>query len=135
MRAWWKEADTIVRVRVGSQAAYDELHEASDDLWIMTALEATVLEAFKPHPHAATGSTIPITHPGGTLMRSDGLETHRTNAFPPPANGTEWFLFLSWREDEQRFWITCLEDGALQVVDGRSYLINGGLNPTACRPR
>jgi hypothetical protein len=133
LRGWWNEADTIVRVRIDSQAAYDELHEASDDPWIMTALEATVLEAFKPHPHAATGSTMPITHPGGTLMRSDGLETHQTNGFPPPANGTEWFLFLSWREDEQRFWITYLEDGALQVVDGKLVALEGASLSTRWR--
>ena len=68
---------------------------------------------------------MPILHPGGTLTRADGAETHETNGFPPPANGTEWFLFLLWDEGKQRFWINYLEDGALQVVEGELVPVEG----------
>src|SRR5688500_10616590 len=99
LRGWWKEADTIVRARVDTQLAYCEHHDAADDPSIIAALEAAVQEAVKPHPPAARGSTLAITHACGTLRRSDVMETHGTYAFTPPANGTEWFLFLSGPED------------------------------------
>jgi hypothetical protein len=50
------------------------------------------------------------------MMRVDGPETHTENNFPPPEVGTEWFLFLYWREDRQEFWIAYLDEGAFQVV-------------------
>ena len=117
LRGWWKEADAIVRVRVDSQFAYDQL-ELGIDPFILTELEVTVLEVFKHHERAVSGATMAITHPGGTLMGRNGPETHETNGFPPPPNETEWFLFLRWEKDDQRFWISYLEDGAMQVVDG-----------------
>lgn len=116
LRSWWKEADAIVRVRVDAQFAYEEVDDAATGPSILTELEVAVSEVFKPHARGVpAGATMTITHPGGTLVRRNGSETHQTNAFPPPANGTEWFLFLQWDEDDQRFWISYLEDGALQV--------------------
>ena len=49
-------------------------------------------------------------------MRTD-LKTHTTNGFPPPANGTEWFLFVEWNADSRQFWISYLDGGAFQVID------------------
>ena len=119
LRGAWKDADAIARVRVDSQFAYDHFVEFWPEPIIQTELEMTVLEVFKSHPHAVgAGASLPISHPGGTLMRADGEEMHETNGFAPPTNGTEWFLFLRWDEREQRFWINYLEDGALQVVGG-----------------
>ena len=122
----WKDADAIVRVRVDSQFAYDHFAESWPEPIIQTELEVAVLEVFKSHPHAVgPGASMPILHPGGTLTRTDGAETHETNGFAPPANGTEWFLFLAWDDGEQRFWINHLEDGALQVVGDELVPVEG----------
>jgi hypothetical protein len=131
LRTWWKVADAIVRVRVDSQFAYDEVDEVTTDPSILTDLEVTMLEVFKPHPFAVpAGATMTITHPGGTLLRPDGSETHETNAFPPPANGTEWFFFLQWDEDDQRFWVSYLEDGAFQVQHDGSLIPTRAAHPS-----
>jgi hypothetical protein len=106
LRGWWKDADAIVRVRVDSQYPYDHFTDSSPESIVQTELMVAVLEVFKSHPRAVgAGAAMPILHPGGTLTRADGAETHETNGFPPPANGTEWFLFLRWDEGDQRFWI------------------------------
>lgn len=126
LRGAWRDADAVMRVRVDSQFAYDHFVEFRPEPIIQTELEVTVLEVFKSHPQGVgAGASMPILHPGGTLMRADGEEMHETNGFAPPANGTEWFLFLRWDEGEQRFWINYLEDGALQMVGGDLVPVEG----------
>lgn len=115
---WWRQSDAVVRVRINSHSPYDDLRDVTYRPNILSRVEATVLDAFKLHRRGVgPGATMTITHPGGTMMRIDGAETHTTNDFPPPTPGTEWFLFLSWREDRQEFWIAYLDQGAFQVVD------------------
>jgi hypothetical protein len=116
---WRKVAAGIVRVRINSHRVYDR----SPEDWrpyIHTELEVTVLDVFKLHPRAASvGGTMTITHPGGTLERDEAFYVSTTNGFPPPAVGTEWILFLSRYEDTNMFWISSLQYGAFEIVDGR----------------
>ena len=116
---WRKVAAGIVRVRINSHRAYDRSSEDGRP-YIHTELEVTVLDVFKLHPRAASvGGTMSITHPGGTLERSEAFYVSTTNGFPPPAVGTEWILFLYWNEETDEIWISSLQYGAFEIVDGR----------------
>lgn len=116
---WSHHADAIVRVRIDAHRTFEEYRDAEREPDIMTELLATVLEVFKLHPEGVgAGATMAITHPGGIILREDGPEMHETNGFPPPAVGTEWFLFLRWQQETRQFWISYLEHGAFQVLNG-----------------
>ena len=121
---WWKESAGIVRVQINSHRTYDRDRELSSRPYIHTELDVTVLDVFKLHPRAAgVGGTMTITHPGGTLERPDAYYVSTTNHFPPPPLGTEWILFLYWNKDTDEFWISSLQYGAFEVVDGKVALL------------
>ena len=116
---WWNQADSVIRARVNSQRSYDDHRSGLDQPDIMTDLELLLLEVFKQHSHGVgPGATMALTHAGGTLRREDGPETHVTNSFSPPPNGSEWFLFLRWSDETQRYQIMYFEQGAFEVVHG-----------------
>ena len=117
---WWKESAGIVRVRINSHRTYDSNPEPEPMPYIHTELEVTVLDVFKLHPRApGVGGTMAITHPGGTLEKADAIYVSIANHFPPPPVGTEWILFLYWDKDTDQFWISSLQYGAFEIVDGR----------------
>jgi len=80
---FWSKADAVVRVRIESYVPYHD-YGGTYRPDILSAVEATVLDVFQRHARGVSpGATMTITHPGGTMMRVDGLETQTVNAFSP----------------------------------------------------
>lgn len=115
-REWRERADAVVRVRIESNVAFEEVRPS----WttnIVTAHDALILDVVKAHPRVVgAGALQQVLQMGGRFRRADAWESQTWNGFPVMPVGSEWILFLQWDSRLDGFTLFYREHGAVQIV-------------------